>query len=155
MPRFLEIGIAANTHGINGEIRIDCRCDSPEFVRQFDTLTVNDNPYTVEKFRVHKNSALVKFRGIDTVQNAQMLKGKTVTADVSGIKLPEGRYFIADLIGLPVFEGTERIGTLADVLNLPAHDVYVLDNGRMFPNVPEFVKKIDKDGVYVELIEGL
>lgn len=155
MPRFLEIGIAANTHGVIGEIRIDCRCDSPEFVRQFDALAVNGKTYVVERFRVHKNSALVKFRGIDTVQDAQILKGKTVTADVSGIKLPEGRHFIADLIGLPVFEGEERIGTLADVLNLPAHDVYVLDNGRMFPNVPEFVKRIDKDGIHVELIEGL
>jgi 16S rRNA processing protein RimM len=155
MPRFLEVGIITNTHGITGEVKIDCRCDSPEFVRQFDALTVADTPYAVESCRPHKNAAIVKLRGIDSVQDSQALKGKIVTADVSKIVLPNGRYFIADIIDLPVFEGAERIGTLANVLNLPAHDVYVLDDGRMIPNVSAFVKKIDHTGIYVELIEGL
>jgi 16S rRNA processing protein RimM len=155
MARFLEIGIIANTHGIIGELKIDCRCDSPEFVRQFDALMVGETQYSVERCRPHKNAAIVKLRGVDTVQDAQALKSKIVTADVSDIVLPEGRFFIADIIGLPVFEGSERIGTLANVLNLPASDVYVLDNGRMIPNVPAFVKKMDESGIYVELIEGL
>jgi len=155
MPRFLEVGIVTNTHGIIGEIKIDCRCDSPEFVRQFDALNVGGELYAIEHYRPHKNAAIIKLRGINSVQDAQALKGKTVAADVSKVVLPEGRFFIADIIGLPVFEGTERIGTLTNVLNLPAHDVYVLDNGRMIPNVPAFVKRVDSNGIYVELIDGL
>ena len=155
MPRFLEVGIAANTHGITGEIRIDCRCDSPEFVRQFDALKIGETLYAVERCRPHKNAVIVKLRGVDAVEDAQALKGEIVTADVSGVTLPEGRRFIADLIGLPVFEDGKRIGALANVLNLPAHDVYVLDDGRMIPNVPAFIKEIGDVGIHVELIEGL
>ena len=144
-----------NTHGVRGELKIDCRCDSPDFLRQFDSLFIGGQPYTVLSFRTHKNAAVVGFEGVDTVQIAQALKGKSVFADVSGVALPEGRFFIADLIGLPVIENGAVIGKLTDVLTLPAHDVYVLDNGRMIPNVPEFVKDIGKDGIIVTLIEGM
>ena len=154
MSKILELGVIANTHGIIGELKIDCRCDTPDFVRQFDKLSIGGVEYAVERCRTHKHFAIVKLRGVDTVQDAQALKGKSVSADVSGVILPEGRHFIADLIGLPVIEGGKTIGTLADVLTMPAHDVYVLSDGRMIPNVPAFVKRID-NGIYVELIEGL
>ena len=153
--RLLEVGMAVNTHGVHGGLKIECSCDSPEFLRQFGRLYIGGKAYGVTSFRTHKNSAVVTLDGVGDVQAAQALKGKTVSADVSGIKLPEGRFFIADLIGLPVIENDMEIGRLADVLKLPSHDVYVLDGGRMIPNVPEFVKSVDKNGIIVSLIEGM
>ena len=155
MPRMLEMGTVANTHGIHGGLKINCACDSPEFLRRFDCLFIGGKAFGVTSFRTHKNAAVITLEGVDDVQGAQALKGKPVSADVSGVELPEGRFFIADLIGLPVIENNVEIGRLADVLKLPSHDVYVLEDGRMIPNVPEFVKSVDKNGLRVSLIEGM
>lgn len=153
--RLLETGRIVNTHGVRGGLKIDCSCDTPEFLRQFGRLYIGDKEFNVTSFKTYKNAAVVTLEGVDDVQAAQALKGKTVSADVSGVKLPEGRFFVADLIGLPVIENGAEIGRLTDVLKLPSHDVYVLEGGRMIPNVPEFVKAVDKNGIYVSLIEGM
>jgi 16S rRNA processing protein RimM len=153
--RLLEVGKAVNTHGIHGGLKIECSSDTPEFLRQFNRLYIGDKVFDVTSFKAHKNAAIVTLKGVGDVQGAQALKGKAVSADVSGIKLPEGRFFIADMIGLPIIENDIEIGRLADVLKLPSHDVYVLEGGRMIPNVPEFVKSIDKNGIIVSLIEGM
>lgn len=155
MPKFMEVGVVVNTHGVSGGLKIDCRCDTPEFLRQFGVLRISGKPYDVISFHTHKNAAVVRLNGVDTAAGAQALKGQSVSADVSGVSLPEGRFFVTDLIGLPVLENGAVIGRLADVLKMPAHDVYVLDNGRMIPNVPEFVKDIDENGIRVSLIEGM
>jgi 16S rRNA processing protein RimM len=87
--------------------------------------------------------------------------GKVVSIDRSGISLPEGRYFIADLIGLTVLDNEtgRSIGTLADVLTLPAHDVYVVRGAHeyMIPAVPAFLAEINLEAgiMRVNLIEGM
>jgi 16S rRNA processing protein RimM len=102
----------------------------------------------------------MKLKGVDTVEDAQALRGAVLTIDRGGVELPEGRFFIADLIGLAVYEGERHIGTVYDVLKAPAHDVYVVrgeDGERMIPAVPAFVKEIEPErGIMrVELIEGM
>ena len=158
----IEIGRITASHGIRGEVRAEPWCDSPDFLTGFSEVYLRGEELCrVEGARVHKNHALLKLEGVDTVEAAQALRGVVLYIDRAGVKLPEGRFFIKDLIGLSVVDGkTGRVGTLYDVLAMPAHDVYVVrgDGGEhMIPAVPEFVKEIDIAGgtVRVELIEGM
>ncbi|MDR0292865.1 MAG: ribosome maturation factor RimM [Oscillospiraceae bacterium] len=156
----LEIGKIVGTHGVRGEVRVEPWCDSPAFLAGFTVVYLQGSPLAVQTARVHKSLVLMKLEGTDTVEAAQALRDSVLRIDRSDAALPEGRYFIKDLIGLAVFDGEERVGTLYDVLCAPAHDVYVVrgDGGEhMIPAVPAFVKEIDIDGgvVRVALIEGM
>ncbi|MDR1692418.1 MAG: ribosome maturation factor RimM [Oscillospiraceae bacterium] len=156
----LEIGQIVSTHGVRGEVRVTPWCDSPAFLTGFSTVYLRGAPVNVESSRAHKNLVLMKLAGIDTVEAAQALRDAVLSIDRSGVTLPEGRYFIQDLIGLAVYDGAEHIGTLTDVLTMPAHDVYQVrgeDGERLIPAVPEFVNEIDIPAgiMRVSLIEGM
>ena len=157
--RFLEAGVIVNTHGIQGEVKIVPWADDPSFLTQFKTLYINDNAYQIETARIHKSFALVKFKGIDDVVAGQAMREKIVSIDREGMELEEGTVFISDLIGLPVFADGEEIGTLTEVLNLPANDVYVVKGTMkyMIPAVSEFLEEVDveKGIIRVKLLEGM
>lgn len=158
--QFLEAGEVVSTHGIQGEIKILPWADSPDFLLGFRTLYLNGKPYTVRASRVHKTCVLAKLEGIDTPEQATLLRGQTVTVDRTGVKLPEGTVFIADLLGCRALDedGTE-IGTIADVLTMPSSDVYVIKGEKtyMVPAVKAFVREINvaEGFVRVHLIEGM
>ena len=160
--RFLEAGQIVNTHGIQGEVKIVPWCDSPEFLCDFNTLYIDEKPVKVRSARIHKGNVLAFLEGVDDVNAAMRLKGKTVFIDRTGVELPDGRHFLADLMGLEVRDaGTGAVlGTIHDILTPPAHEVYVVrGSGKeyMIPAVDEFVKEIDVDGgfIRVKLIEGM
>ena len=159
--RFLEAGQIVNTHGIRGEVKIVPWCDSPEFLLQFDTLYLDGRPVNVLEARVHKGNVLARLEGVEDVNAAMVLKGRTVFIDRTGVELPEGRHFIADLIGLNVVDADsgEALGVVADVLTPPAHEVYVVkgEHEYLIPAVDEFVIETNVEGGYirVRLIEGM
>lgn len=157
--RFLEAGEIVGTHGVRGEVKILPWADGPEFLELFDTIYLDGQPREVELCRVHKTMVLCKLRGIDSVEDAQKLRGKVVQVDREGLELEDGAVFIADLIGLPVFSGGVRLGTLSEVLTLPGNDVYIVEGEKRYliPAVSEFLEKVDVDGgeIHVRLIEGM
>ena len=159
--RFLEAGQIVNTHGIRGEVKIVPWCDSPEFLLQFGTLYVDDKPLNVLEARVHKGNVLARLEGVEDVNAAMVLKGRTVFIDRTGVELPEGRHFIADLMGLEAInaDSGEKLGVVADVLTPPAHEVYVVkgEHEYMIPAVDEFLVETNVEGGYlkVRLIEGM
>lgn len=158
--QFLETGEVVSTHGIQGEIKILPWADSPEFLLNFKTLYLNGKPYSVLSSRVHKTCVLAKLQGIDTPEQATLLRGQTVSVDRSGLSLPEGTVFIADLIGCRVLDEEENeIGRIKDVLTMPSSDVYVIEGKKkyMIPAVKEFVREINvaEGFVRVHLIEGM
>lgn len=156
----LETGEIVSTHGIQGEIKILPWADSPEFLLGFKEFYLNGKPYEVSSCRVHKTCVLAKLCGIDTPEQATLLRGQVVCIDRSAVKLPKGTVFIADLIGCRVLdeEGSE-IGKIKDVLTMPSSDVYVIEGEHryMIPSVKEFVKEINVSEGYVRvhLIEGM
>lgn len=158
---FLEAGQIVNTHGIQGEVKLQPWVDSPAFLLDFPTLYVDGEGKKVAGARVHKNMLLVRFQGVDDVNAAMRLKGKTVYLARKDAKLEPGRFFLADLIGLAVkTEAGDVVGTLTEVMTPPAQNIYVVegeDGTHMIPAVPEFVKKVDIPGgvVTVALIEGM
>lgn len=157
--QFLEAGEIVSTHGVQGEVKILPWCDGPEFLKGFSTLYIDGNAYEVVQSRVHKTMLLCKLRGVEDMNAAQAMKGKRVSIDRSAAEIPEGRVFIADLIGLPVYAGGQEIGTLRDVYTGPANDVYVVKGQReyMIPAVSEFLEDVNIDEGYikVKLLKGM
>ncbi len=159
--RFLEAGQIVNTHGIQGEVKIVPWCDSPEFLCDFNTLYIDEKPVKVRSARIHKGNVLAFLEGVDDVNAAMRLKGKTVFIDRTGVELPDGRHFIADLIGLEVRDAGSGtvLGTVTDVLTPPAHEVYVVKGEReyLIPAVDEFLIETNVEGgfIRVRLIEGM
>lgn len=160
--KFLEAGEIVNTHGVKGEVKIMPWADSPEFLCQFDTLYMDGNAVKVLAARPHKTMVLATLEGIDTVEKAMRLKGKVLSIDRTGIELPDGRHFLADLMGLTVLDNAtgEELGTIEDILTPPAHEVYVVrGKGKeyMIPAVDAFLAETNVEGGYirVNLIEGM
>lgn len=160
MNEFLDCGQIVNTHGIHGEVRVVPWADSPDFLCRFSTLYVDGGALEVASSRVHKGSVIVRFQGVDTVDGAMVLKGKTVQLRRADAELPEGAFFIADIIGLTVVDQDGRkLGTLKEVLSPSQQQVYVVEGEReiMIPAVPEFILETNIEAGYVKvrLIEGM
>ena len=160
--RFLEVGEIVNTHGIKGEVKIMPWADSPEFLCQFDTLYLDGKPVRLRSVRTNKTLVLASLEGVDTVEAAMRLKGKVLSIDRTGVVLPEGRHFLADLMGLTVLDAAtgEELGVIQDILTPPAHEVYVVGGkGKeyMIPAVDDFLAEtnVEEGYVRVNLIEGM
>ena len=158
--RFLEAGEVVGTHGIQGEVKILPWADGPEFLLGFKTLYLNGKPYAVRSSRVHKTCVLARLEGIDTPEQATLLRKQIVTVDRTGVKLPDGAVFIADLIGCRALDddGSE-FGKITDVLTMPSSDVYVVKGEKtyMIPAVKAFVREVNvaEGFVRLHLIEGM
>lgn len=164
MNEYIEIGKITNVQGLHGEVRVDVWADSPDFFKQFSTLYVGKTrwPIQVLAARAHKKMAILKLEGLTDVNSALTVRGQVLLCKRSDVKLPEGHFFIADLVGLQVIDVDtgETIGKLSEVLTPPAHNVYVVktpDRDILIPAVPTFVKETNvPDGfIKVFLMEGL
>lgn len=159
---FLETGEIVNTHGVRGEVKVMPWADSPGFLCQFDTLYIDGKAVKVLSSRVHKTAVLCTLEGVDSVEKAMKLKGKVVSLRREQIQLPEGYHFLVDLVGLKAIDAAsgEELGTVAEVLTLPAHNVYVVrGKGKeyMIPAVPAFIVETNEDEgfIKVNVIEGM
>ena len=159
--KYLEAGKIVNTHGVRGEVRIQPWADSPDFLSGFKRLYIDGAPMEVLSVRIHKGFAIVALDGVSDIDAAIRLKNKTVLIDRDDAQIEEGRYFVADIVGLRAIEAKtgQELGTVADVLSLPANNVYVIKGAReiLVPAVPEFVVETDIDAgfVRIRLIEGM
>ena len=161
----LECGKIINTHGINGVVKAESWCDSPEILASLEKVFILENgkmkKYRIESASVFKRFVLLGLVGVTTVEEADRLREKVIYLERDDLELEEGEVFIADLIGLPVIDidsGVEY-GRITDVINAGASDIYVIDtpNGEaMMPAVKEYVKNVDLEkGVFVKPIEGM
>ena len=157
--QWLEAGRIVGTHGVRGEVKVEPWADEPAFLLDFEEVQLNGKLYAVEQSRVHKTQALLKLKGVDTVEDAALLRGKIVSINRDDAQLEDGAVFIADLIGLPVYdEAHNELGKITEVLTLPANDVYVVKGAHeyMIPVVKEFVLTVDTTaGVTIRLVEGM
>ncbi len=164
LEQYLEVGKVTNVHGLMGEVRVQPWADSPDFLCQFKTLYVDKThwPIKVERARVHKHMAILKFEGVTDVPSALSLRNAILYIDRADANLPEGSFFLADIYGLEVrdAQSNEVLGKVADVLTLPASNVYVIKGGErelMIPAVPQFIAETNiQDGfILVNMMEGL
>ena len=155
MPKapYLEIGQAVSTHGVRGEIRVQPWCDSPaQWVSlRFVYTGANGEGKRRAAARIHGEMILLKLEDVDTVEQAAALRGTVFFAARDDLALPEGRYFIRDLLGLQVCDAQtgEAYGTVTEVSHTGANDVYHMQyQGRevLIPAIPSVVRDIDPDG---------
>ena len=158
--RFIEAGEIVNTHGVRGEVKIMPWTDTPEFLRAVKTLYIDGRPHKVLASRIHKGALLAQLEGVEDVNAAMRDKGRRVFIDRADAPLPEGGYFIQDIIGARVVsESGGEIGVLAEVIDAPAGMVYVVrgETEHLIPAVPEFILATDADAgiITARLIEGM
>lgn len=154
---FLEAGQIVTTHGIKGDVKVLPWSDGPDFLMDFKRVRIGGNEYAVENCRVQKTCNLMKLRGVDTVEAAQLLNGKTV--EVYRCDAPADLIFVSELIGVQVKADNEVLGKIVDVLDYPGNKVYVVEGKHtyMIPAVKEFVLSTDIDAgiMQVKIIEGM
>lgn len=154
---FLEAGEIVTTHGVRGEVKVLPWADSPEFLLDYNRVIVGTVEYKVEQCRIQKTCNLVKLAGIDSMEQAQQLRGKIVK--IYREDAPDDLIFAAELIGMEVFCNEKCIGTISDVLDYPGNKVYVVrgDYEYMIPAVKEFVlsTSLQDNKMLVRLIEGM
>jgi len=155
--QFVEAGEIVNTHGIKGEIKVLPWMDNPEDLCEFDRCRIARKDYEIEQARVQKTCTLVKLKGVDTVEDAQLLRGKTVLLYREDIS--DEIIFAAELVGVEVYCGDEMIGEVKEVLDYPGNKVYVVKGEKeyMIPAVKEFILDTDMENnrMQVKLLEGM
>lgn len=167
MKKKLEVGQIVNTFGIKGFVKVYpyvndvTRFNNLKYV--YEKSKKEEKKLEIEEVKYQKNMVLLKFKGVETVEEAEKLRNNYLEIDRSdAIPLEEGEFFIADLIGLKVFLDTgEELGILEDIYNTGSKDIYVvkdkLGKSYLLPYIDEVIKKIDLDNskIIVHIIEGL
>ena len=155
--QFLEAGEVVTTHGVRGEMKVLPWSDGPDFLLDFKRVRIGGTEYKVESCRVQKTCNLLKVKGVDTMEAAQALHGRTV--EVYREDAPKDMIFVAELIGVQVFADGVSIGKIVDVLDHPGNKVYVVrgEHEYMIPAVKAFILDTDMDKgiMQVRLIEGM
>ena len=163
----LEVGKIINTHGLRGEVKIAPWTDTPEVFENLDVVYLkrrsDETKLTIKSIKYQKNNLIVKFSEYNDINEVEPLKNSVLYAERSALgELPDGVYYIADLIGMTVKkENGEVVGKIKDVLQTGANDVYVVgrENQKdlLIPVIDEVVLSVDTDAseVTVSLMEGL
>ena len=159
----LECGKIVSTHGVRGEIKINPWCDGPDFLCEFEELYLKDGRVLeLERARVHKNCVIAKVAGIDSIESAMPYINAVVYLNKEDVELPDGTYFIADLIGLSVVDyDTGRIyGKITDVMQTGANDVYTVtaeEGDTLIPAISDVVMETDLEAgeIRIRPLEGL
>ncbi len=154
---YLEAGEIVSTHGVRGELKVLPWSDGPDFLCDFSRVRIDEKEYPVENCRVQKTCNLLKLKGVDTVEDAQLLRGKTVS--VYREDALSDLIFVAELIGISVYADGMLLGKVTDVLDYPGNKVYVVtgEHTYMIPAVKAFVLSTDLDAerMEVRVIEGM
>ena len=158
--RYLEIGKIVNTHGVRGEVKLEPWADTPQQLKTLKALWLEGKALPILDCRVHGRFVILKLEGVDSVEAAMVLKGKTALADRADLPLPEGSFFIQDMIGLPVIDRDgKELGRLTEVLDYPAGRVFVVrgETEHLIPEKGGFFTSLDPSlgHLTAELLEGM
>lgn len=154
---YIEAGEIVTTHGVRGEVKVLSWLDSPEMLCEFERCRIGGREYAMDSVRVQKTCNLVKLHGVDTMEDAQKLRGKVM--ELFREDISDELIFAAELVGVEVWADGGRIGKITDVLDYPGNSVYVVQGEReyLIPAVKEFILSTDleKNQMQVKLLEGM
>ena len=163
----LQIGQIVNTFGIKGMVKVKPFTDD---IRRFDELKTvyverkdNQTEYEIEEVKYHKDMVLIKFKGIDKIEQAELLRNSYLSISRDSVEeLEEGRYYIVDMLGLEVYTDEQiLLGTLEDIFNTGSNDIYVVKDEKgkqiLLPAIQDVIKQIDIENkkMIVHLLPGL
>ena len=155
--QFVEAGEIVTTHGVKGEMKVLPWVDSPDILCEFERCRIGGKEYTIESCRIQKTCNLVKLSGIDTMEDAQAMRGKIL--ELYREDIDDEVIFAAELMGVEVFCDGQLLGKITDVLDYPGNSVYVVtgEHEYMIPAVKQFILStdLDKNEMQVKIIEGM
>ena len=166
MEDLLKVGVLTTTHGIRGEVKVYPTTDADRFLDlEYVLLDTGreKRKLEIENVKYFKNLVILKFRGIDNINDIERYKRcPLLVTRENAVPLEEDEYFVADMIGMKVIteDGTE-FGTLSDVMETGANDVYVIDSKEhgevLMPAIKECVRNVDMERgiITVHLMSGL
>lgn len=167
IKEYLEVGQIVGTHGVRGEVRLNPWCDGPDFVKNFKVLYRDKNgtsSFKVISCRAHGNVAVLKIDGVDTVEKAKELKNTVLYMKRSDVNLPDGKWFVSELIGCDVCDADNEnfcYGILSDIDTGVANDIWYVKtpdgNEVLIPAVKDVVIRCDVacNKVYIRPLRGL
>ena len=160
MKQYVEAGRIVNTHGVTGEVKIEVWLDSPAFFKTFKRLFINGAEKRILSAREHKQFIIARLEGVEDLNAAMALKGKTVEILRADARMKDGEFFVQDILGFTVVdEDGHTVGKLVDAFETPASMLYVVrgESEHLIPAVREFILGIDaeKEQIRVHLIEGM
>lgn len=167
MEDLLQAGVITTTHGIRGEVKVFPTTDDVHRFEDLDSVLLDTGreymELEIENVKYFKQYAILKFKGIDNINDIEKYKGRSlyVTRD-QAIPLEADEYYITDLIGLDIYlENGERFGVLKDVMETGANDVYIVETEEgkevLIPAIHECVLDIDveENRMEIHLMDGL
>ena len=167
MEDLLQVGVITSTHGVRGEVKVYPTTDDVMRFKKLKEVVLDTGKelktLEVQGVKFFKNMVILKFKGIDTLNDVEQYKTKSLyVTRKNAVKLKKDEYFIADLIGLSVCSDDESLrGELKDVIETGANDVYVieLEDGRelLLPAIKECVLSVDiEEGMMkIHVLDGL
>ena len=167
MEQLLQVGVISSTHGVRGEVKVFPTTDDVKRFKKLKKVILDTGkeqlPLEIEGVKFFKQFVILKFRGIDNINDIEKYKGKSLLVDREhAVKLKKDEYFIADMIGMDVFtEEGELFGTLKDVMETGANDVYIIEmtDGKevLIPAIKQCILDVDIENrkMVIHLLEGL
>ena len=166
MEQFLQVGVISSTHGIRGEVKVFPTTDDPARFKKLKKVLLDTGKERLEleiqSVKFFKQFVIVKFRGIDNINDIEKYKGKSLMVPrEDAVQLEEDEYYIADLIGMEVYTDGGRFGTLKDVMETGANEVYIIDSDEhgevLVPAIHDCILDVDveKQTMKIRLMDGL
>ena len=151
--KFLPIGQIVGTHGVKGMVRVQVWADDIDFVRNFTTFYTDekgDDFLVAQKIGSAGKMCIIFFKGIDTIPKAEALRDTVIYVKRECFDLPEGRYFINEIIGSDCYDNNtgEKLGMLSDVSQTGANDVWHISKGDkeyLLPAIEQVIVNVDID----------
>lgn len=167
MERLLQVGVIASTHGLKGEVKVFPTTDDVMRFKKLKKIILDTGKeqltLEIQGVKFFKQFAILKFKGIEDINDVEKYKGKGLFVERSdAVELEEGEYFIADMIGMKVItDDKKEFGILTDVMETGANDVYVIEttDGKevLIPAIKQCIINIDvkKQEMEIHILEGL
>ena len=167
MEKQLQVGVISSTHGVRGEVKVFPTTDDVKRFKDLKHIYLDTGKeqmsLEIEGVKFFKQFAILKFKGIDNINDIEKYKGRPLFVDrEDAVELEDDEYYIADMIGISVFtEDGKEFGTLKDVMETGANDVYIIDSNEhgevLLPAIKECVLdvNIEEGKMTVHIMEGL
>ena len=166
MEDLLKVGVITTTHGVRGEAKVYPTTDEPERFLELDYVLLDTGrelrKLEIKNVKFFKNLVILKFKGVDNINDIEKYKGRDLWIPrEEGQELEEDEYYIADLLGMSVvLEDGQEFGTLKDVMETGANDVYIIDSAEhgevLLPAIKECILDVDleKNVMTIHLMKG-
>lgn len=167
MEKQLQVGVITSTHGIRGEVKVFPTTNDADRFRQLNKVYLDtgreQRQLEIENVKFFKQFAILKFKGIDNINDIEKYRGRSLLIDrEDAIELEENEYYIADMLGMEVYtEDGKLFGSLRDVMETGANDVYIIESKEhgevLIPAIKDCILEVDtkENRMKIHLMEGL